>query len=66
MDGLVYVHHYTDRQPEALRDWTRQLNETATGFLGADDARYFGRDPDFERLRLRGYQELVALFAGST
>lgn len=65
VDGIVYVHQYADRSADGLRAWTQHLNTKANGHLGSGDTPLFGRGPNFERVRLRSYQELVALFAGS-
>jgi hypothetical protein len=62
---LDLINPYTEHNAAGLQTWAQQLNLKAQGYLGADDTPIFGHGPDFERVRLRSYPELIALFAGS-
>jgi len=61
VDGLVYVHQYTEQDVAKLSQREKELCREVAKLITPQDAAYFSLGPTFNRLRLKSYPELVEL-----
>ena len=66
VDGMVYVHQYSETDSQRLRQRAGELNDLVREQVGVQrqSPSLFARGQDYKRLRLQSFPELVALFKG--
>jgi hypothetical protein len=65
VDGIVYVHQYTELNQAQLAERSQRLNLDAQNLV-CEDQEYFGMGSEFRRLRLTSRPEIIQLFKRET